>query len=54
MPWGGSRMAQSADMLAVWKERCDEVEGQAIADCGHFIPEEQPPAVTDAILKFVR
>jgi hypothetical protein len=40
-------------MLAVWKERCGEVQGQAIADCGHFIPEEQPAAVFDAVLKVV-
>ncbi|MBI4588176.1 MAG: alpha/beta hydrolase [Candidatus Rokubacteria bacterium] len=51
--WGGSRMAQSADMLGVWKERCERVEGHAIPDCGHFIPEEQPAAVIDAILRFV-
>jgi len=51
--WGGSRMTQSADMLGVWKERCERVEGHAIADCGHFIPEEQPAAVIQAILKFV-
>lgn len=51
--WGGSRMAQSADMLDVWRERCERVEGHAIPDCGHFLPEEQPGAVVDAILKFL-
>jgi len=51
--WGGSRMTQSADMLGVWKERWERVEGHAIADCGHFIPEEQPAAVIQAILEFV-
>ena len=53
--WGETgRMPQSPDMLGVWRARCDEVEGHAIADCGHFLPEEQPAAVIDAILKFVR
>ncbi|MBI4611214.1 MAG: alpha/beta hydrolase [Candidatus Rokubacteria bacterium] len=52
--WSGSRQAQAADMLEVWKARCERVEGYAVADCGHFIPEEQPAAVIDAILKFVR
>ncbi len=28
-------------------------EGYAIPDCGHFIPEEQPEAVVEAILQFV-
>jgi pimeloyl-ACP methyl ester carboxylesterase len=51
--WGGSRMAQSADMLGVWKERCEQVEGRAITNCGHFIPEEQPVALIEAILKFI-
>lgn len=51
--WGGSRQAQDTDMLGVWKARCENVTGYAIPDCGHFIPEEQPAAVIDAILKFV-
>lgn len=51
--WGGNRMAQSADMLGVWRERCERVEGHAVPDCGHFLPEEQPAAVVDAILKFL-
>lgn len=50
--WGANRTAQAADILAVWKPRCERVEGHAIADCGHFIPEEQPAALVDAILEF--
>jgi haloacetate dehalogenase len=51
--WGTGRVAQSPDMLGVWKERCERVEGFAVLDCGHFIPEEQPAVVLDAILKLV-
>ena len=53
--WGeaGGRRPQAPDMLAVWKERCVHVEGRAVLGSGHFIPEEQPAAVIDAILKFV-
>ena len=50
--WGASRTSQSADMLGVWKARCERVEGYAVPECGHFVPEEQPAAVIDAILKF--
>jgi pimeloyl-ACP methyl ester carboxylesterase len=50
--WGGNRPAQSADMLGVWQARCEQVEGFAVPECGHFIPEEQPAAVIDAIVKF--
>lgn len=52
--WGvAGRMPQARDMLAVWRGRCESVEGGAIADCGHFIPEEQPAPLLQAILKFV-
>lgn len=51
--WGGSRTPQNADMLGVWKARCQRVEGFAVADCGHFIPEERPEVVIDAVLAFV-
>ncbi len=54
--WGGAagRTPQAPDMVAIWKPRCERVEGYPIADSGHFIPEEQPQAVIDAIMKFVR
>jgi haloacetate dehalogenase len=51
--WGGSGEAQATDMLGVWIARCERVEGHPIPDCGHFIPEEQPAALIDALLKFV-
>ncbi len=49
--WGAGRAPQSADMLGVWKARCDHVEGHAVPGSGHFIPEEQPAAGVEAILK---
>jgi haloacetate dehalogenase len=52
--WGGGRTAQSTDMLAVWRARCEHVEGFAVPDCGHFIAEERPDTLLDAILEFVR
>jgi pimeloyl-ACP methyl ester carboxylesterase len=52
--WGGGRAPQASDMIGVWKERCERVEGRAVPDSGHYIPEEQPQAVIDAIVKFVR
>jgi pimeloyl-ACP methyl ester carboxylesterase len=52
--WGSSgRTAQAPDMLGVWKPRCEQVEGHAVPDCGHFIAEEQPGALVEAILRFV-
>lgn len=51
--WGEGRAPQAADMLAVWTARCADVRGRAVPGSGHFIPEEQPAAVLDAILTFV-
>jgi pimeloyl-ACP methyl ester carboxylesterase len=53
--WAGAhRPPQAADMLAVWKDRCEYVEGHPIPDSGHFIPEEQPQALLDALGTFLR
>ncbi len=52
--WGAGRTSQASDMLGVWRARCDQVEGHVVPDCGHFIPEEQPQVVIDAVLKFAR
>ena len=50
--WGEGRAAQAQDMLAAWKARCERVEGGPVAGSGHFIPEEQPQAVIDALVRF--
>ena len=36
-----------------WRARCGRVEGYGIPEGDHYIPEEQPTAVIDAIFKFV-
>src|SRR5437762_12209479 len=51
--WCGGRTAQAADMLSVRRARwAASVQGHAASDSGHFIPEAQPAAVIDAILRF--
>ncbi|MET0387536.1 MAG: alpha/beta hydrolase [Polyangiales bacterium] len=40
------------DVLAVWREWADRVEGHAI-DCGHFLPEEAPDETYTAIKDFL-
>jgi haloacetate dehalogenase len=53
--WGAAgRPPQSRDMVGVWKARAERVEGFAIAGSGHFIAEEQPAALVEAILTFVK
>ncbi len=51
--WGQGRRAQANDMLGVWRARCAAaVEGFSVPGCGHFIPEERPEVVIEAVLKF--
>ncbi|MGH7324786.1 MAG: alpha/beta fold hydrolase [Candidatus Rokuibacteriota bacterium] len=53
--WGAAgRPPQSSDMLGVWKARGERVEGFAIPGSGHFIAEEQPAALVEAIRAFVK
>ena len=40
------------DMAAPLRDYADKVQGATIAHCGHFLPEEQPAAVAEALLHF--
>ncbi|WP_455656587.1 alpha/beta fold hydrolase [Phascolarctobacterium sp.] len=41
------------DVMSGWQERAANVEGLAVAECGHFVPEEQPEVVLEALLEFL-
>jgi len=41
-----------ADMAAPLRAFADDVRGGTIAFCGHFLPEEQPVSVANALLDF--
>lgn len=50
--WGAfGSLAEVADPVALWRPWCVSVSGRAI-DGGHFIPEENPGALLDAVLPF--
>ena len=52
--WGGQGVVGACfDVLALWRERADEVSGQALP-CGHYIAEEAPQALIDEALSFFR
>ncbi|MEM5399769.1 alpha/beta hydrolase [Paraburkholderia unamae] len=40
------------DMAGPLRPYADEVQGATLAHCGHFLPEEQPAAVAEALLRF--
>lgn len=50
--WGSKGFVhQKYEVLAVWSEYALQVQGEAL-DCGHFLAEEQPEAVIDALVHF--
>lgn len=51
--WGGlGKRDHEWDLLAVWREKAAGVEGHALP-CGHFIPEEAPEALVEALTGFL-
>ncbi len=50
--WGEHGLVgRSYDVLATWREKADDVRGQALPT-GHFLPEEAPEAVAEALAGF--
>ena len=51
--WGKKNVLEAwYDVLSVWREWADQVEGHAV-DSGHFLPEEAPDATYEAIKSFL-
>lgn len=48
----GWQTGGNLEMLATWRDRAEDVRGQAI-DCGHFLPEEAPEETTELLLDFL-
>jgi pimeloyl-ACP methyl ester carboxylesterase len=50
--WGQKGNLARRATMDIWRARCTQVEGAEIPDCGHYLPEEQPEAVADHLLRF--
>jgi pimeloyl-ACP methyl ester carboxylesterase len=50
----GSDQGSIADMASPLRAFAEEVHGRVIANCGHFLPEEQPAAVAGELNAFIR
>ena len=51
--WGASGLPARLPALDIWREYADDVKGEAIPECGHFIPEEQPELLVEHLTKFL-
>ncbi|MDQ3811511.1 MAG: alpha/beta hydrolase, partial [Chloroflexota bacterium] len=50
--WGGEGNLRDAPVLEEWRRRAVDVRGGPIAGSAHYIPEEQPQGVVEAVLTF--
>jgi haloacetate dehalogenase len=50
--WSASGMWAKYDVLKVWQERAEHVQGVAL-DCGHFLPEEAPERTAAELIHFL-
>ncbi|HET6709597.1 alpha/beta hydrolase [Amycolatopsis sp.] len=51
--WGANGLLGTLPTLDIWREYANDVTGEALADCGHFLPEEQPAEVVAHLRKFL-
>jgi pimeloyl-ACP methyl ester carboxylesterase len=52
--WGAeSRTTSISPVLEIWRGLAEQVEGEAIPECGHYLPEEQPDLVATRLLRFL-
>jgi haloacetate dehalogenase len=51
--WGAAGLVDRLPVREIWAQYAVDVEAEAIADCGHFLAEEQPQVVADRILAFL-
>jgi haloacetate dehalogenase len=50
--WSESGIGSSYDVLAVWREEANDVQGRAL-NCGHFLAEERPDETAAELLAFL-
>jgi haloacetate dehalogenase len=51
--WGADGLLGALPTLDIWREYAADVTGTALAECGHFLAEEQPAAVVDHLRRFL-
>jgi pimeloyl-ACP methyl ester carboxylesterase len=51
--WGQNGLLGKLPTLDIWRQYGEQVTGAALAECGHFLPEEQPDAVLAHLREFL-
>lgn len=52
--WGDHGLVAGQDVVEIWQEFAPRAFGEAISDCGHFIPEEQPDLLLTKLIEYLR
>jgi haloacetate dehalogenase len=51
--WGATGLVGTLPALEIWRDYANDIQGEAVADCGHFLPEERPQEVLERLLAFL-
>jgi haloacetate dehalogenase len=51
--WGEHGLVARLPVADLWREYATDVQAEALPDCGHFLPEEQPVAVAEHLTTFL-
>jgi pimeloyl-ACP methyl ester carboxylesterase len=52
--WGANGLLGELPTLEIWREYANDVTGHGLAECGHFLAEEQPDEVVSHLRRFLR
>lgn len=50
--WGATGNLAGLPVVDIWREVAEDAHGYEVADCGHYLPEQQPTVVADHLLRY--
>ncbi|GAB3009548.1 alpha/beta hydrolase [Amycolatopsis acidiphila] len=52
--WGQAGLLGTLPTLDIWRDHAADARGVEVAECGHFVAEEQPAVVVEELRRFLR
>src|SRR5690606_9701373 len=52
--WGEAGLPAGLPVVEIWRQYADDVRGEALPGCGHFVPEERPDLLVEHRSGFLR